>query len=293
MDVQANVEEGFQQASKWLDTLIEFSINYGFQLVGALVVLLVGLKLAAWVGKRVSGLAEGRGIDQTLARFMGNVVKVVLIAFVAIITLGNFGISIAPLIALAGAAAFGATMAIQGPLSNYGAGLSIILARPFKVGNTITVSDIGGVVEEITLAYTTLIGEDGERITVPNKEVVGRVIVNSDRHRVVQTKVSLAPEADLDKAVAATAEALEKLDPGDGGPAAQVGLHDFTYGGLILGARFWVPSATYYATRYAVNQTILTALREAEIPLLTGVQPAVLAESLSGDGMREGKTEED
>ena len=89
------------------------------------------------------------------------------------------------------------------------------------------------------------------------------------------------------------ATALNSEDPGNDGPAAQVGLHDCTYGGLILGIRFWVPSATYYATRYAVNQSILAALRAAEIPLLSGVQPAVLGASLSGDGMREGKTEED
>lgn len=77
-----------------------------------------------------------RKVDASLAGFLGMIAKVVMIAFVVIITLGNFGISISPLIALAGASAFGATVALQGPLSNYGAGLSIILGQPLVVGNT-------------------------------------------------------------------------------------------------------------------------------------------------------------
>ena len=209
------------------------------------------------------------------------------------ITLGNFGITIAPLIALAGASAFGATVAIQGPLSNYGAGLSIILSRPFVVGNTISVKETSGVVQEVTLAQTKLMGEDGELITVPNKDIVGQVIVNSDTQRVVQTKVSLASDADVDKAVTVVEQALGTLEGLSQGRPPQVGLHDFTYGGLVLGIRFWVPSSSYYERRYQVNQVVRRALLDAGIPLLSGVQPAVLAESLSGDGIREGRNDED
>ncbi len=102
--------------------------------------MFVGLKVATWTGRKVSNLAQARNVDVALSRFIGNIVKLVVIAFVVVITLGNFGISIAPLIALAGASAFGATMALHGPLSNYGAGLAILLGRPFSVGDTITVS---------------------------------------------------------------------------------------------------------------------------------------------------------
>ena len=219
-----------------------------------------------------------------------------ILTILAIITLGNFGISIAPLIALAGASAFGATMALQGPLSNYGAGLSIILARPFVVGNTITVGDTSGVVDEVKMAHTRLLGEDGERITIPNKDIVGRVIVNSETRRVVQTKIALAADADLERAAQAVRKAvIDALPPAEedaGGAEPQVGLHDFTFGGLVLGVRFWVPSSRYYELRYAVNRAILEALRGAGVALLSGVQPAVLGDSLSGDGMPEGRRED-
>ena len=144
--VGEQVEQQLETVGKLIDVLVEFAVAYGFQLLGALVVLLVGLKLAGWVGRKVTRFSRSKDIDETLAKFIGGIVKLVIVGFVVIITLGNFGISIAPLIALAGASAFGAMLAIQGPLSNYGAGLSIIMARPFVVGDTISVAGTSGVV---------------------------------------------------------------------------------------------------------------------------------------------------
>ena len=79
-------------------------------------------------------------------------VKILLLVIVVIITLSNFGIDIAPLVALGGAAAFGISFAVQGPMANYGAGLVIILTRPFLVGDTVLVQGVSGVVDEVTLA---------------------------------------------------------------------------------------------------------------------------------------------
>jgi small conductance mechanosensitive channel len=174
VDWMAPMPKEIEEVGKWVDVVTEFGVTYGFQILGALVFLLIGLKVASLVGGKVSGIAEAKNIDPTLSRFFGSIVKLLIIIILVIITLGNFGISIAPLIALAGASAFGATLAIQGPLSNYGAGLTIILTRPFKVGSTITVRGVGGVVEDINLGFTLLLGEDGEQITIPNKEIVGQ-----------------------------------------------------------------------------------------------------------------------
>jgi len=258
-----------ETVSKLLDLLVEFAVQYGFQILGALVFLFAGLKIAGWAGRRVAVLAELKAFDLTLSRFIGNVVKIVMVVFVVIITLGNFGISIAPLIALAGAMAFGATMAIQGPLSNYGAGLSIVLSRPFAVGDTITVKNISGTVNDIKLAATQLIGEDKERITIPNKEIVGQVIVNSHQNRIVEIEIIVDYAAETDKAIAALLGVLKKHPLVTDTPNAQVGVQDFTYGGVVIGLRFWVPSLKYFQTRFAVNGDLLKALRDADVRLLS------------------------
>lgn len=281
---QAAVGEHLNTVSKYVDLLVEFGIEYGFQLLGALVFLLIGLKVASWTGSRVTMILEKRDIDVTLSRFIGNVVKIIAIVFLVIITLGNFGVSIAPLIALAGAGAFGATVAIQGPLSNYGAGVSIILARPFVVGNTISVNKgASGVVEEITLAHTVLIGEDGEKITVPNKEIVGRIIVNSDTRRVVQTKIAISGGQDVEKAKTALRKAVESVSDIAGGPSPEIGIHDFTYGGIVMGIRFWVPSSRYFELRYLVNEAAMRELAEADIEMMSATPTSTPALSLSAD----------
>ncbi len=277
------MEQELETAAKLIDKGAEFAVAYGFQILGALVFLAIGLKLAAWSGNKVRGLAEARKIDTTLARFTGYFVKLIVVAFVIVISLGNFGISIAPLIALAGATALGATLAIQGPLSNYGGGLSIILSRRFAVGNTITVGNASGVVEEITLAATILLGEDGEKIIVPNKEIVGEVIVNSLERRVVQTRLPVAADESCERAIEVLRNTL--LDYPDVGrePEPHVGVHDFTYGGVILGLRFWVPTSRYYQVRYDANRVLLAALQDAGISLLPAGGASVPLEALSGD----------
>lgn len=274
------MDKEIETLTKFLNTLVEFAVTYGFQILGALVFLLIGLKVAGWAGRRVAILAGGKNVDPTLAKFMGNVARIVIIAVLAIITLGNFGISIAPLIALAGAGAFGVTIALQGPLSNYGAGLSIILGRPFAVGDTITLGRTSGVVEEVKLAGTVLVGENEERILIPNKEIVGKVIVNSETRRLIQTKIAVDGDADVAKAIAALRDAIP-ADVVSG--QTLIGVHDFTYGGIVLGVRFWVPSTRYFETRYRVNLDLLRALREAGVRLLSAQGISLTVPPLSSD----------
>lgn len=275
------MEQEIQTLAILFDNLVEFVVAYGFQILGALIVFFIGLKAANWAGRKTVEFGTKRDFDPTLTKFASNVVRIFLIAVVAIITLSNFGITIAPLVALAGAAAFGGTLALQGPLSNYGAGIAIILTRPFAVGSTIQVQNTFGVVEEISLAATVLTGEDGEQITVPNKEIVGQIIVNSHQHRVVETRFFIAHDQDSDKAIEAFEKAIAKYPAGEGAPGPLVGVHDFAYGGIILGARFWVPSLKYYQSRYAVNREVLGALEAAGISLVLAANPVFLAAPLS------------
>ncbi len=272
-----------ESVTKFLDTLVEFSVTYGFQILGALLFLFVGLKIATWSGRKVTTVVGGKDVDPMLAKFIGNIARIVIIAVLVVITLGNFGISIAPLIALAGAGAFGVTIAMQGPLSNYGAGLAIIFGRPFTVGDTITLGRTSGVVETVKLAGTVLVGEDGERISIPNKEIVGKVIVNSKASRVIQTKIAVAIDTDIPEAIEALRKALSAREQPEDRPRAQIGVHDFTYGGIVLGVRYWVPSTSYFEMRYKVNHDLLNALRAIGVQLQSAQGVALMAPSLSAD----------
>ncbi|MBM3564918.1 MAG: mechanosensitive ion channel [Alphaproteobacteria bacterium] len=247
------MDEQIQTFQKLIDAGIGLVVTYGMQALGALVLLLIGLKIASWAGIKTSALAVRRNIDPPLAQFLGNIARFATVGLVVVITLGNFGVSIAPLIALASASAFGATMALQGPLSNYGAGLSIILGRPFTIGDAITVKNVSGIVENVTLANTTLRGEDGELVTVPNKGIVDEIITSFGKKRIVELTIPISFSADAERAVAALQGVLAENPNVPRTPPAQVGVHDFTPTGVVLGVRFWVPAVSYFHIRYAIN----------------------------------------
>ncbi len=280
--MEQTVEAQLETVGAIIEIAAEFAIAYGLQVIGALVILLIGLKFASFVGRRITKLCERKEVDITLARFAGNAVKILLVVIVMIITLSNFGIDIAPIVALGGAAALGLSFAIQGPVSNYGAGLVIILTRPFTVGDTILVQDVSGVVDEVSLSSTTLIGEDQEKITIPNRKVVGEILVNSDAHRIVESQIVITAGSDPEAAISAIAKALADYPDMAEGSTPQVGIHDFSYGGIILGLRYWVPSSRYFRTRFEVNSAAYAALKGAGIELMSGGRVAILAEPPAG-----------
>ena len=249
------------------DRAITYLVDYSFQMVGATIILIAGFFLGNWVAVAVAKLCEKRGLDITLRHFLSSLAKIVVIAFAVIMALSKFGITIAPFIAAIGAAAFGATYALQGPLSNYGAGLAIILGRAFLVGDTITVAGVFGVVEEVTLAHTTLLTEDGVKITVPNKHIVGEILHNSGEYRIVESSVGIGYDADPTKAIGVITQALAGFPQLKSGTAPQIGVDDFRDSSVAIGYRYWVPTQQYIQTMHAVNLAVYQALGRAGISI--------------------------
>lgn len=261
------MQEELQTIQKIYDVLTEFVINYSFQILGAILILLIGGKLASWLGRLVARVCEKRNLDVTLSRFLGNMVKILVLTFVVIIAIGKFGISIAPFIAALGAIAFGSSFAIAGPVSNYGAGLVIILSRPFVVGNTITIKGVSGVVDEIHLAATILSTEDDEVITIPNKHIVGEILQNSFGNRIVETTVGISYDDDPERAVDVLYQALAQIDDITNTPPPQIGIEAFGESSIDLGLRYWVPTKKYFQTLYRANLAVHKALNEAGITI--------------------------
>lgn len=249
------------------NVVVEFVINYSFQIMGAIIILVIGAKLAGWLGRAVTRLCEKKNVDITLARFLGSSVRIITLAFVIIIAIGKFGISIAPFIAAIGALAFGTSFAIAGPVSNYGAGLVIILTRPFVIGNTISIDKVSGVVEEIHLAVTILTTEDDEKITIPNKHIVGEILLNSFANKIVEGSVGISYADDPESAVAVIQKALAGIEEVCQDPPPQVGIAAFGESSIDLGIRYWVPTKKYFQTLYRGNLAVHKALKQAGVTI--------------------------
>lgn len=261
------MQEDLQQISAWKDELIVLITKNGANWAIAVAIVALGF----WLGKSIANLilriCEKRSIDITLARFFAGFAKIVIIIFAAVMALGKAGIEITPLVALLGASAFGLSLAVQGPISNYGAGVVLIITRPFKVGDTLTLNGLCGLVDCVNLGNTQLINEDEERITIPNRKVLGEIFTNSEVYKVVEAEVGIAYASDPEQAIRVITEAVSAVDGISDTRKPDVGIETFGDSSINIGYRVWVPTAKYHRMRYALNLAVYKALQQAEIEI--------------------------
>ncbi len=252
---------------KLLDVVIEFLVKYSFSALGAMIVVGVGFWLGSQAARVTAKFLEAK-IDLALGRFVATFVKFLVIGVAVIIALGFFGVTLTPFIAAIGGVAFGASLALQGPLSNYGAGLSIIMARPFTIGDTITVQGVSGIVEDVKLAATVLYNtEDGVRITIPNKNIVGEILQNSKKFRVAEQTIGIAYTDDPERAIGIIRHAVEAFEAVTKTPAPQIGIQAFADSAINIGIRYWIPTDQYFHTVYSINLAVYKAVKEAGLTI--------------------------
>ncbi|WP_448555976.1 mechanosensitive ion channel family protein [Thalassotalea montiporae] len=271
-----------QEFKKLYELIAEYLVTYSFQILGAVIILIIGWWLASKVSKLVRKVCEKRNLDATLSGFFSSLAKTTVILLFVVVAVSQLGFTIAPLIAAIGALTFGISLAIQGPISNYGAGLAIILTRPYKLGDTIILKERCGIVDDIKLAMTVLRNEDGERIFIPNKEVVGEIFHNSQENKLMEAEIAIGYDADPEVAIGLIQDMLaSKLSDA---AKIQVGIDRFSPLGLHLVYRCWVPTAEYFAKRFQLNLSVYQALKQAGISMPTPKQnvQVVGSEPLTG-----------
>jgi small conductance mechanosensitive channel len=261
------VQEGIHMAQNVYNLAIEYLVKYGFQVLGGFIILAIGFYIANLAAKFFVRFCEQKKLDVTLTNFLAGALKILILIFVGMMALEKFGVTISPFIAAASALIFGASFAIQAPLSNYAAGLMIILSRPFVIGNTISVKGVSGIVHQVTLPTTILVTGDGEKIRIPNKEIVGQILHNSFEVKVVEKTVGISYSDDPEKAIAVIQKVLKSNPKVTQTPIPQIGIDNFGNSSIDIGMRYWVPTKEYYHTLYAVNLAIHKAFKEANITI--------------------------
>jgi len=190
------------------DLIIDLAIRYGFQVLGAFVILGVGLAVAWWVGNVVERPLTRMALEPPMRRLMVRVVRVVVLLFALVIALDKFGFQIAPLVAGIGVAGLGIGIALQGVLGNVIAGLTIIFTKPFRVGEHVEVVGMKGDVHTIELFSTTLLHPDRSRIIIPNRKIVGEILHNFGNTRQIHLAVMVPHGSDLAAVLAMVREVV-------------------------------------------------------------------------------------
>jgi len=247
--------------------VIEFIANYSFQIIGALIIVVIGWFLSKYIFNLLLKFFDKHNFDVTLSRFAANGVRILIFGAMIIVAIGKLGISIAPFIAAVGAVFLTAGLAIQGSVANFAAGISLIISRPFKIGDTILVNKIYGEVEEIKLAYTTLRTEDEELITVPNKNMIGEVLVNSFKYRIVESRVGISYNDDIEKAIDIIRNVIDNFENVSKENKSIVGIDTFGDNAVEIGIRYWIPTRSFFKVQYEVNLAVYKALGEAKLTI--------------------------
>ncbi|KMT64203.1 mechanosensitive ion channel family protein [Catenovulum maritimum] len=260
-------ESDIEKIQHYYDMAIEYILTYSFQLVGAAIIFLLFLVLANKMSRFIYKFLQAKNVDITLSQFIANLIKFIILFCAIVIVLGKIGISITPFVAAIGAASLGAGLAFQGLLSNYGAGFAIILTRPFTVGNTITVQDKTGVVKDVKLACTILVNEEKEDIIIPNKYLVGDILLNSHEVKLIETIVGISFSSDPHLAIKTIKQVIDSISEIDSSRPAIVGIDSFADSSIQIGVRFWVPTKNLYEVKYQANIAIFDGLKQAGIKI--------------------------
>ncbi|UPY95658.1 small-conductance mechanosensitive channel MscS [Pectobacterium sp. 21LCBS03] len=191
---------GLDQAGNWLVTHQSLFLQYGVNIVAALVILIVGLVIARIVSGTINKLMINRSIDSTVADFLSALVRYGIIAFTLIAVLSRVGVQTASVIAVLGAAGLAVGLALQGSLANFAAGVLLVIFRPFRTGEWVDLGGVSGSVTQVQIFSTTLRTSDGKIIVVPNGKIIAGNIINSSREpdRRTEIIVGVAYDADID-----------------------------------------------------------------------------------------------
>lgn len=243
-----------------LDThaLVDAVLGWSGRALVALLILLVGWWLARRIAAGLQRVLARGGADPLLGSFLRNLVFVLLLALVVVGALDRAGVPTASLLAALGAAGLAIGLALQGSLSNLAAGVLLMAFRPFRVGDSIEVGAVAGVVQSVSLMQTFLLTADNREVIVPNAKVAGDVIVNVNARgtRRVDLAVAIAHDADVAQAV----ELLRTIAAADARvlaqPTSEVAVVQLAESGIQLALRVWAKSAEYGAVQSDLLRTI-------------------------------------
>ena len=243
------------------DTMLEMAIRFGPRLLTAILILVAGFIAGKWVSGWFAGVLERRQLEPPIRALFTRFVWALCVLLFAIMALQNLGVELLPLVAGLGVAGAGVALATQGVLSNVVAGLSIIFAKPFRVGEYIAIAGVEGVVESITLFSTTLVHADRSRVVIPNRKVAGEILHNYGRVRQLAFTVGVAYDTDLSAALAIIREVLAANPRVLQDPAPVVAPLQLGESAVALAVRPWVLVEDQGAAGGEVCAAVLEAFR--------------------------------
>lgn len=236
------------------DSIVALVIN----LIIAAAIFFIGKKLAKMVSELIAKTMARKDADPALVGFVASLVRWALLAFVVIAALGQLGIQTASLVAILGAAGLAVGLALQGSLSNFAAGVLILIFRPYKIGDFVELAGTAGTVAAIQIFTTELVTPDNKQIIVPNSQATGGVITNVSAKptRRVDMVFGIGYSDDIDKARDIIKGILEADERVLKDPATQIAVSELADSSVNFVVRPWVNAADFWAVKFETTEAV-------------------------------------
>ena len=269
--VDQNVEQITRDFKSFIpDNIVEIAIGYSISFVFALLIFFIG----KWISKSVvkilgKALRKVGGVDETLVKFLENIVYYALLTVVIIAALNKLGIATTSFLAILGAAGLAVGLALKDSLVNFASGVMIVLFKPFKAGDSVVAGGVSGTVTEVTIFNTVFLTADNQKIIVPNSSITSGSItnVNANNTRRVDIVVAISYEDSIKNAKDVLTNIINSnpkvlKDKGFG-----ISVTDLAETSVKLGVNVWAKSSDYGSLKAELLEEIKTKFDEVGITI--------------------------
>lgn len=242
----------------YIDLVVEYGSLYGVKLIVALIIFLIGKRVARGITNLAVKAMKKGDIDNELIGFLESLIYWGLFVIVVIAALGQVGIQTASFIAILGAAGLAVGLALQGSLSNFAAGVLILILRPFNVSDFVDVAGTAGTVTRINIFTTELLTGDNKKIIIPNSRVLDSNIINfsSTGTRRVDMIFGVSYDDDIEQVKAILQSIVDEDDRILSEPSVRIALSELADSSVKFVVRPWVNSADYWNVLFDFNAAV-------------------------------------
>jgi small conductance mechanosensitive channel len=247
--------------------VLTFLTEYGFRIVGALLIIVAGALVARWVGRVCRQALEKKQVEPPIIMLTVRVLRLLAFGLAVVLALDKCGVPIAPMVAGISVIGVGLGLAMQGVLSNIVAGLTIIFIKPFRVGQYIEIAGEHGQVQSIDLFTSTLIHPDQSRVVIPNRKIVGEILHNYGAIRQLDLSVGVSYSTNVNEAIDIIRQILAENPRVLKQPAAGVGISSLGDSSVNIAIKPWATIQDFGAAGGEINKAILERFREKQIEI--------------------------
>jgi small conductance mechanosensitive channel len=233
-------------------------LEFGAKILIALVIFYAGRLVARMLTKALRTVMQKQEVDKILETFVCNLVYWLIMLFVIIAAINHVGVETTSLIAVMGAAGLAVGLALQGSLSNFAAGVLIVIFRPYRVGDYVEAAGVAGTIMQVQILTTMLKTPDNKEIIVPNSQIMGSIITNysANETRRVDMTFGVSYSDDLDKVRGTIQELVDADERILKEPACLIAVSELADSSVNFAVRPWTRTGDYWAVKFDLTEAI-------------------------------------